>query len=386
MNIDVQAHSAGNFRVCLYLEFFVKRSALKTYFGICVIKVSWEQVVLGECSRKCSKKIHVLNRTHLKVLWNSAQVIQNKSHHLITLNKEIQKVISKPHSIFRVILYKDYGASGFYRCSSGAWPKIRLRITDYSLTSMVRDGYPVYQRITGYDTIADDANSCLYKPFDSSASATAQYQTTPLLLEVYATPPHESRDPNQPIANFRCISVALEEGRFSGLPPPKSLSVIKIFGDCGILIHYIDENLDQVSWTINSSKIYSKQSGLERAIKFRSAKMLIERGAVGGYNNNPQSGLSTRPENIVTTRNEYSLMSLLSQHWTCLLQSNLRVRPRIPQIRVSNTRLAQAASGCAPSVDVLPIFDVKQHSVRNPARRWVANQPSRFNYNKHLGI
>ncbi|KOX68274.1 hypothetical protein WN51_07626 [Melipona quadrifasciata] len=36
-------------------------------------------------------------------------------------------------------------------------------------------------------------------------------------------------------------------------------------------------------------------------------------------------------------------------------------RPRIPQIRVSN-------SGCAPSVDVLPIFDVKQQSVRNPAR------------------
>ncbi|KOX71841.1 hypothetical protein WN51_02986 [Melipona quadrifasciata] len=46
-------------------------------------------------------------------------------------------------------------------------------------------------------------------------------------------------------------------------------------------------------------------------------------------------------------------------------------RPRIPQIRVSNTRLAQAASGCAPSVDVLPIFDVKQQSVRNPARGWV---------------
>ncbi|KOX74075.1 hypothetical protein WN51_14155 [Melipona quadrifasciata] len=45
-----------------------------------------------------------------------------------------------------------------------------------------------------------------------------------------------------------------------------------------------------------------------------------------------------------------------------------RIRPRIPQIRVSNTRLAQAASGCAPSVDVLPIFDVKQQSVRNPAR------------------
>ncbi|KOX68258.1 Serine/threonine-protein phosphatase 2B catalytic subunit 2 [Melipona quadrifasciata] len=49
-------------------------------------------------------------------------------------------------------------------------------------------------------------------------------------------------------------------------------------------------------------------------------------------------------------------------------------RPRIPQIRVSNTRLAQAASGCAPSVEVLPIFDVKQQSVRNPARMG-ANQP-----------
>ncbi|KOX79238.1 hypothetical protein WN51_07240 [Melipona quadrifasciata] len=49
-------------------------------------------------------------------------------------------------------------------------------------------------------------------------------------------------------------------------------------------------------------------------------------------------------------------------------------RPRIPQIRVSNARLARAASGCAPSVDVLPIFDVKQQSVRNPAR--MGGQPS----------
>ncbi|KOX78273.1 26S proteasome non-ATPase regulatory subunit 1 [Melipona quadrifasciata] len=40
--------------------------------------------------------------------------------------------------------------------------------------------------------------------------AIAQYQTTPLLLEVYPTPPRESRDSNQPIANFRCISVAPE--------------------------------------------------------------------------------------------------------------------------------------------------------------------------------
>ncbi|KOX77588.1 hypothetical protein WN51_09252 [Melipona quadrifasciata] len=40
-------------------------------------------------------------------------------------------------------------------------------------------------------------------------------------------PHHESRDPNQPIANFRCNSVASEEARFPGLLPLKSLSVIK---------------------------------------------------------------------------------------------------------------------------------------------------------------
>ncbi|KOX75416.1 hypothetical protein WN51_12866 [Melipona quadrifasciata] len=57
--------------------------------------------------------------------------------------------------------------------------------------------------------------------------AIAQYQTTPLLLEVYPTPPDESREPNQPIANFRCISVAPEEARFSRLSPLKSLLVIK---------------------------------------------------------------------------------------------------------------------------------------------------------------
>ncbi|KOX73222.1 Ras-GEF domain-containing family member 1B [Melipona quadrifasciata] len=60
------------------------------------------------------------------------------------------------------------------------------------------------------------------------ARAIAQYQTTPLLLEVYPTPPSESRDPNQPIANFRCISVAPEEARFSGLPVLKSLLAIKL--------------------------------------------------------------------------------------------------------------------------------------------------------------
>ncbi|KOX76588.1 hypothetical protein WN51_11221 [Melipona quadrifasciata] len=74
-----------------------------------------------------------------------------------------------------------------------------------------------------------------------------------------------------------------------------------------------------------------------------------------------------------------------------------RDRPRIPQIRVSNTRLAQAASGCAPSVDVLPIFDVKQQSVRNPALGWVDGsldsifqflrlEPLQFQSTKCLGL
>ncbi|KOX76299.1 5-hydroxytryptamine receptor 1 [Melipona quadrifasciata] len=40
--------------------------------------------------------------------------------------------------------------------------------------------------------------------------------------------------------------------------------------------------------------------------------------------------------------------------------------PTIPRLRVSNTRLAQAASGCAPSVEVLPIFDVKQAACGTP--------------------
>ncbi|KOX72828.1 hypothetical protein WN51_00768 [Melipona quadrifasciata] len=49
--------------------------------------------------------------------------------------------------------------------------------------------------------------------FGSDVGAIAQYQTTPLLLEVYATPPRETPDPNQPVANFRCISVAPEKAR-----------------------------------------------------------------------------------------------------------------------------------------------------------------------------
>ncbi|KOX70104.1 hypothetical protein WN51_04844 [Melipona quadrifasciata] len=50
--------------------------------------------------------------------------------------------------------------------------------------------------------------------------------------------------------------------------------------------------------------------------------------------------------------------------------------PTIPRLRVSNTRLAQAASGCAPSVEVLPISDVKQSSVQNSARMGDRDQPS----------
>ncbi|KOX81021.1 hypothetical protein WN51_05708 [Melipona quadrifasciata] len=62
----------------------------------------------------------------------------------------------------------------------------------------------------------------------------------------------------------------------------------------------------------------------------------------------------TIPSTVVTLQKEYN--------WFYFK------RPRIPQLRVSNTRLAQAASGCAPSVEVLPISNVKQSSVRNPAR------------------
>ncbi|KOX73913.1 hypothetical protein WN51_13991 [Melipona quadrifasciata] len=38
--------------------------------------------------------------------------------------------------------------------------------------------------------------------------------------------------------------------------------------------------------------------------------------------------------------------------------------PTIPRLRVSNTRLAQAASGCAPSVEVLPICDVAANKAK----------------------
>ncbi|KOX74099.1 hypothetical protein WN51_14179 [Melipona quadrifasciata] len=64
------------------------------------------------------------------------------------------------------------------------------------------------------------------RPRALSKGAIAQYQTTPLLLEVYTTPPRESRDPNRPIANFRCINVAPddEEARFSELFLLESLS------------------------------------------------------------------------------------------------------------------------------------------------------------------
>ncbi|KOX77207.1 hypothetical protein WN51_10297 [Melipona quadrifasciata] len=38
---------------------------------------------------------------------------------------------------------------------------------------------------------------------NNPSGAIAQYQTTPLLLKVYATPPRESRDPNQPMGEKR---------------------------------------------------------------------------------------------------------------------------------------------------------------------------------------
>ncbi|KOX72311.1 hypothetical protein WN51_01409 [Melipona quadrifasciata] len=66
--------------------------------------------------------------------------------------------------------------------------------------------------------INNERKECLF------AKTEAILHATPLLLEVYATSPHESRDPNQPIANFRCSSVAPEEARFSELPLLKSLS------------------------------------------------------------------------------------------------------------------------------------------------------------------
>ncbi|KOX79765.1 hypothetical protein WN51_11375 [Melipona quadrifasciata] len=89
------------------------------------------------------------------------------------------------------------------------------------------------KEILSYRISDTDAHETSYRIISSLRGkiilAIAQYQTTPLLLEVYPTPSHESRDPNQPIANFRCISVAPEEVRFSGLPPLKSPSMIIYF-------------------------------------------------------------------------------------------------------------------------------------------------------------
>ncbi|KAK1122607.1 hypothetical protein K0M31_009051 [Melipona bicolor] len=73
-----------------------------------------------------------------------------------------------------------------------------------------------------------------------------ELQATPLLLEVYATPSRESRDPNQPIANFRCISVA-PEGPIFWVTPAK--------------ITFSDKNKDEKTeqlekiWLENSSGI-----------------------------------------------------------------------------------------------------------------------------------
>ncbi|KOX73162.1 hypothetical protein WN51_14649 [Melipona quadrifasciata] len=77
----------------------------------------------------------------------------------------------------------------------------------------------------------------------------------------------------------------------------------------------------------------------------------------------PKIQTFTKESNVSETRGETRPERRQSKKVTVHFE-----RPRIPQTRVSNTRLAQAASGCAPSVDVLPIFDVKQQSVRNPAR------------------
>ncbi|KOX71900.1 hypothetical protein WN51_03045 [Melipona quadrifasciata] len=60
--------------------------------------------------------------------------------------------------------------------------------------------------------------------------------------------------------------------------------------------------------------------------------------------------------------------------------------PTIPRLRVSNTRLAQAASGCAPSVEVLPISNVAANKAEcgNTAKM---HGPSSLagSYNKRLG-
>ncbi|KOX70738.1 hypothetical protein WN51_02162 [Melipona quadrifasciata] len=60
--------------------------------------------------------------------------------------------------------------------------------------------------------------------------------------------------------------------------------------------------------------------------------------------------------------------------------------PTIPRLRVSNTRLAQAASDCAPSVEVLPISDVKQKNrCGNTAKMHASTSLAGSYNNKRLG-
>ncbi|KOX77211.1 hypothetical protein WN51_10301 [Melipona quadrifasciata] len=172
------------------------------------------------------------------------------------------------------------------------------------------------------------------------------YQTTPFLLEVYPTPAHESRDPNRPIANFRCISVAPEEARLSGLAPLKSLSVTKKGRKQSNEpeSEEVDKMLGKLLRTVTN---YGRGEGIsQRRKQAEVAQTPLETPGTHSWDQRLVSGKLRR----FASRNSRNR------------------RPRIPQIRVSNTRLAQTASGCAPSVDVLPIFDVKQQSVRNPAR------------------
>ncbi|KOX77219.1 hypothetical protein WN51_10309 [Melipona quadrifasciata] len=183
------------------------------------------------------------------------------------------------------------------------------------------------------------------KLHDLYLSTKTQYQT-PLLLEARSpstrqrhsysrsTPSHESRDPNQPIANFRCVSVAPEETRFFALPPLKSLSLI-----------------------------ISRQSSPNKnsfAIRWKS---LLQKGFQAG--------------NIDEIK--HSRLGLgRKKKGTDLSRASEKEAGRgtmIPQIRVSNTRLAQAASGCAPTSMSYRSSTLSRRVCGTPLG-WVANQPT----------
>ncbi|KOX79186.1 hypothetical protein WN51_07188 [Melipona quadrifasciata] len=111
-----------------------------------------------------------------------------------------------------------------------------------------------------------------------------------------STPLHESHDPNQPIANFRCISVA-EEARFSGLPPLKSLSVIKFYwlGSCFLEIQdtrlgfkknlstpqLLDYYTRKVQWRMNVLKILSARAHIDGSVDRRMDNKEQQRPDVG---------------------------------------------------------------------------------------------------------